>query len=762
MSSVASRRADARARLDMESDFVVADGNVRFRQSFETIEDTETFSRAPDEVVEAARRLLTIDVARGLSAIVHDTIVVTIGCSRIPLFAMVCGGRGRTLFSFKCVYSECLAFLDVRTISNADVIKWVLMGVSHNHVFTTFPARIPRNTFTNETKEAIRKMVFENRPCGEIRMKNDVLCNKDVLYNAMRGAREEMRTDQSRALRDAAASSDMWSSEIQLTEDKIFQEAFFVNAHLVSARLRIDHVYIDDTSCTNLFNLPLVSVLCRDDCGTLHCVAWGMTKNRATSSFVRFLTFVSKFFPDIKTFVCDRHCAQRNAIIGVFGENVHVIHCCVHVARNIQTNTGMRSGLVKLFWNMRFTRTQEAEQAFVNSLESLHLAKRSLFTTRLLNTLEAFVPSKVDKILDIDMFPELNALHNFETIGVNFDAPAKRFAYALLDKLKNVGSFQRDVFTLDNTNSIEGYFHGVKSRIPLKTATLLDIFNSVTFTERIALAKNHPAGMSIPPPLVDCLDSVVKREVLHMLSSRGIHSLLNRVVRSVMNILSDVDQSDDEYVIIIQHRISHGQIIDSSSWMPEEWLLSTTKNEPTHEVLMSQTVEEFNPANIMMRIEPLISNVNRSIDVFKQLNDTLETLYTLETGVLPQRCMAVSFSFFTKEFTRFAEEALTNPEVAQVLSELCESMEHVPVKENAICCQQPRRSIIDPEIIKIMGPRTTSTSSKVDHRAPVQRRKMVDNFQVNVLDRKKKPSRTKKATQMFNMQQNWTPPPNLP
>ena len=139
-------------------------------------------------------------------------------------------------------------------------------------------------------------MVLENRPCGEIRMKNDVLCNKDVMYNAMRGGLEEMRTDQSRALLDAAALSDVWSSKIQLTEDNIFQEAFFVNSALVSARLRVDHVYIDDTSCTNVFNFPLVSIVCRDDCGTLHCLAWGITKNRTTSSFVRFLTFVWKFF----------------------------------------------------------------------------------------------------------------------------------------------------------------------------------------------------------------------------------------------------------------------------------------------------------------------------------------------------------------------------------------------------------------------------------------------------------------------------------
>ena len=85
---VASRRADARARLDIESDFVVADGNVRFRQSFETVKDSETFSIAPAEVVAAARRLLAIDVARELSAIIHDTIVVEIGSSRVHFFGL--------------------------------------------------------------------------------------------------------------------------------------------------------------------------------------------------------------------------------------------------------------------------------------------------------------------------------------------------------------------------------------------------------------------------------------------------------------------------------------------------------------------------------------------------------------------------------------------------------------------------------------------------------------------------------------------------
>ena len=104
MSSVLSaRRAEARVRLDSASDLIATEGEVRFRQSFETVEDGETFSPTPPDLVEAARNLLTMDITSGLSSIIHDTLVMTIGCCRIPVFKMVCGGRGRTLFSFKCV-----------------------------------------------------------------------------------------------------------------------------------------------------------------------------------------------------------------------------------------------------------------------------------------------------------------------------------------------------------------------------------------------------------------------------------------------------------------------------------------------------------------------------------------------------------------------------------------------------------------------------------------------------------------------------------
>ena len=157
------RRVSAIARLDAESDFI-SGGVVGFRQSFETVEALETFCRAPQCIVDAGRRLLGLDVGNGISTLVHDTVVVRIGCNNVPLFAIVSGSRGHTRFSFKCVYAGRTAFMDVRVLRHADVIKWIVMGVSHNHGFSSFPPRVPRNTFGAETRATIHDIPSHNPP----------------------------------------------------------------------------------------------------------------------------------------------------------------------------------------------------------------------------------------------------------------------------------------------------------------------------------------------------------------------------------------------------------------------------------------------------------------------------------------------------------------------------------------------------------------------------------------------------------------------
>ena len=225
---------------------------------------------------------------------------------------------------------------------------------------------------TQSVLDQFNDMISSGRACRDIEMSHNVLCSKHVLQNALRKARAEARQDQARAIRDLAGMSRTWSSEIRLDTDNVFVEAFFANAVLVARRLVVKFVFVDDTSCSNCFSLPLVSVLCRDRSNTIHSVAWGVLKNRTTETFTRFFSFVARFFPSVETFMCDRHFAQQRGIVQAFGPSVHVFHCSIHVARNIANKDGQSSDLARDFWNMRYARTDESEDKFMATLSKVH------------------------------------------------------------------------------------------------------------------------------------------------------------------------------------------------------------------------------------------------------------------------------------------------------------------------------------------------------------------------------------------------------
>ena len=221
-------------------------------------------------------------------------------------------------------------------------------------------------------------------------------------------------------------------------------------------------VFVDDTSCSNDFSLHLVSVLCRDLSNTIHSVAWGVLKNRTTETFTRFFSFVARFFPSVETFMCDRHFAQQRGIVQAFGPSVHVFHCSIHVARNIANNVGQSSTLARDFWNMRYARTDESEAKFMATLNNVHGAKRSTFTTHLVNSVGSFLPSCVDPFLKRQMFPELNDFHALGLNGVSERSRTAERVLKMVNFLHTVQVPEPDISSLDNTHTIGGYFSLLK------------------------------------------------------------------------------------------------------------------------------------------------------------------------------------------------------------------------------------------------------------------------------------------------------------
>ena len=283
-------RARLKAVLDATSDFAIAGSRVTFAQHFETVCAKEPFCVMPNNLVESCRRLLDADVCDTIPTIVRQHVFVTIGCNTFPLFALESGGVGRTLFRFHCVYANCSSFLDVRLFASGDRIKWVVVCLSHSHSFDTFPQRLPRNTFQQDARERLERMAGEKRTCAAMKIECNALCSNDVFQNVVRSARARANADQSRALRNAVASSDVWASEVHVDASNVFVEAFFANAALVAKRVSVNFVFVDDTACTNAFMFPLVAVLCRDASKATHAVGWAIVRNHTTSTFERFFT----------------------------------------------------------------------------------------------------------------------------------------------------------------------------------------------------------------------------------------------------------------------------------------------------------------------------------------------------------------------------------------------------------------------------------------------------------------------------------------
>ena len=132
-------RSRLKLQLDAESDFMTHNNKICFHQSFETVTALETFCTTPEEVVKSCRGLLDVNLNDTVAKVDREHVNITIGCNTFPLFSLVSGGNGRTLFSFRCVYTNCSSFMDIRTFARAVKVKWSSYASRTATVSTRFP-----------------------------------------------------------------------------------------------------------------------------------------------------------------------------------------------------------------------------------------------------------------------------------------------------------------------------------------------------------------------------------------------------------------------------------------------------------------------------------------------------------------------------------------------------------------------------------------------------------------------------------------------
>ena len=444
----------------------------------------------------------------------------------------------------------------------------------------------------------------------------------------------------------------------------------------------------------------------------------------------------------------------------MFRDSVHVLHCCVHVARNIIANTGQASTLIRDFWNMRYSRSSESETKFMATLNKVHNTKRSTFTTHLVNSVDSFLPSKVDPFLRRKMLPELGVFSSFDLTGPFIRCRSVERVLFIVNGIMSVDAPEADVLTLDNTNTIESYFSTVKGKLPLQTRTLVDVFNAVNYTEKRALAMHNPAQPMIPETLSTSLSFVVSREVQRVMSMTGIRCFLQKLASASRRLLRSEPPPDDNVEQVIFDAIANCVVIESFKWMPDEWVLSLEEPNVIREIKHIDSSEQPTPVNFIMRLEPFMSIANRSIGVFYLLNECLTNLYSVTGNAISQNLHPANFAFFNRVFNRFSAMSDSNKEVAHILEETWVALETMSDVQMRMDKDEKteRKSVVDPVIVRVNGQRTKATSSKVDRTANEPRTKMVDDFQMQGLKMSKK---IYTATCLPSVSCRWSPCQNM-
>ena len=265
----------------------------------------------------------------------------------------------------------------------------------------------------------------------------------------------------------------------------------------------------------------------------------------------------------------------------------------------------------------------------------------------------------------------------------------------------------------------------IKGRINKQVPRLVDVYNSVTFTETESLSRNNVVSPELPDTLVDCLLRFISPDVLNVMTRHGIESFLEMLIDEAIDVLTndDVMEKTNE----VERLIFDGCVVECFGWMPDGWVISEQEVPSSHAVVHSDN------SNVSLHdgvpfLEPFIDLATRSVPIFQMLQSTLTSLYDLAEGE-PNDDAPISFRFLAKEFERFVMQAEENDEMKHVLNDLFDSLKRLAENQERSCvCERRKQSIVDPGFVRVCGPMTTSTSARVDGTALPQKTKIVEHL----------------------------------
>ena len=108
------------------------------------------------------------------------------------------------------------------------------------------------------------------------------------------------------------------------------------------------------------------------------------------------------------------------------------------------------------------------------------------------------------------------------------------------------------------------------------------MYNSVTFTETVAVTRNNPVSPNLPETFVECLLNVVSPDVSNVMTMEGIQSFLLLFVRTALFVISENCDAAERFHELEQ-AILESKVIERFYVIPDTWVVSQHNRVPSHE-----------------------------------------------------------------------------------------------------------------------------------------------------------------------------------
>ena len=207
----------------------------------------------------------------------------------------------------------------------------------HSHPLNEPTRMSMRNCLTLLQREKIQRLTREGQSAYSIRLKENLRCTKDALYNVRRPILEEIRAHEMDNLLQELNCGNCWTNDVLKEKDtNVFCGCHCFHEVICNKAYAKDICIVDDTSCTNKYGFPVLVMLVEDENGRSQVLAFSFLKTREATEFDMFFEKVKRKVGNIRLFIADRNQTQMNSIKRIWPDCL-IINCSIHIGRNIRS-----------------------------------------------------------------------------------------------------------------------------------------------------------------------------------------------------------------------------------------------------------------------------------------------------------------------------------------------------------------------------------------------------------------------------------------